>query len=70
MAYELALMTFHYVPEVQNVAVLMPTLLKGQKARILVLARARRQVRSRQVAHVCLGPGRKVNSSSARRGRR
>jgi hypothetical protein len=40
MAYELALMTFHYVPEVQNVAVLMPTLLKGQKARILVLSRA------------------------------
>jgi hypothetical protein len=33
-------MTFHYVPEVQNVAVLMPTLLKGQKARILVLSRA------------------------------
>ena len=39
MAYELALMTFHYVPEVQNVAVLMPTLIKGQKPRILVLSR-------------------------------
>ena len=50
MAYELALMTFHYVPEVQNVAVLMPPLVKGQKARILVLARADEQ--GSEVAHV------------------
>ena len=40
MAYELALTTFHYVPEVQNVAVLLPAVVKGQKARMLVLARA------------------------------
>jgi hypothetical protein len=40
MAYELALTTFHYVPEVQNVAVLLPVVQKGQKARILVLTRA------------------------------
>jgi hypothetical protein len=40
MAYELALTTFHYVPEVQNVAVLMPAVIKGQKARMLVLSRA------------------------------
>jgi hypothetical protein len=40
MAYELALTTFHYVPEVQNVAVLMPIVQKGQKARILVLTRS------------------------------
>jgi hypothetical protein len=39
MAYELALTTFHYVPEVQNVAVLLPVVQKGQKARILVLTR-------------------------------
>ena len=39
MAYELALMTFHYVPEVKNVAVLLPAVIKGQKARMLVLAR-------------------------------
>ena len=39
MAYELALTTFHYVPEVQNVAVLLPAVIKGQKARMLVLAR-------------------------------
>ena len=37
MAYELALTTFHYVPEVQNVAVLLPVVHKGQKARMLVL---------------------------------
>jgi hypothetical protein len=40
MAYELALTTFHYVPEAQNVAVLLPVVQKGQKARILVLTRA------------------------------
>ena len=40
MAYELALTTFHYVPEVQNVAVLLPVVQTGQKARILVLTRA------------------------------
>jgi hypothetical protein len=40
MAYELALTTFHYVSEVQNVAVLLPVVQKGQKARILVLTRA------------------------------
>ena len=40
MAYELALMTFHYVPEVQNVAVLLPAVIKGQKARMLVIARS------------------------------
>jgi hypothetical protein len=40
MAYELALTTFHYVPEVQNVAVLLPIVQKGQKARILVLTRS------------------------------
>ena len=40
MAYELALTTFHYVPSVQNVAVLLPVVQKGQKARILVLTRA------------------------------
>jgi hypothetical protein len=40
MAYELALMTFHYVPEVKNVAVLLPAVVKGQKARMLVLERA------------------------------
>ena len=40
MAYELALTTFHFVPGVQNVAVLMPTLLKGQQPRILVLTRS------------------------------
>jgi hypothetical protein len=40
MAYELALTTFHYVPEVQNVAVLLPAVIKGQKARMLVLARS------------------------------
>jgi hypothetical protein len=39
MAYELALTTFHYVPEVQNVAVLLPAVIKGQKARMLVLSR-------------------------------
>jgi hypothetical protein len=39
MGYELALMTFHYVPEVQNVAVLLPAVIKGQKARMLVLSR-------------------------------
>jgi hypothetical protein len=39
MAYELALTTFHYVHEVQNVAVLLPVVQKGQKARILVLTR-------------------------------
>jgi hypothetical protein len=39
MAYELALMTFHYVPEVKNVAVLLPAVVKGQKARMLVLER-------------------------------
>jgi hypothetical protein len=39
MAYELALMTFHYVPEVKNVAVLLPAVVKGQKARMLVLSR-------------------------------
>jgi hypothetical protein len=39
MAYELALTTFHYVAEVQNVAVLLPVVQKGQKARILVLTR-------------------------------
>ena len=43
MAYELALTTFHYVPEVQNVAVLLPVVQKGQKARILVLTRADNQ---------------------------
>jgi len=37
MAYELALMTFHYVPEVKNVAVLLPAVVKGQKARMLVV---------------------------------
>ncbi len=40
MAYELALTTFHYVPEVQNVAVLLPAVIKGQKARMLVLSRS------------------------------
>jgi hypothetical protein len=40
MAYELALMTFHYVPEVKNVAVLLPAVVKGQKARMLVIERA------------------------------
>ena len=40
MAYELALMTFHYVPEVKNVAVLLPAVVKGQKARMLVLERS------------------------------
>jgi hypothetical protein len=40
MAYELALTTFHYVPQVQNVAVLLPNVQKGQKARILVLTRS------------------------------
>ena len=30
MAYELALMTFHYVPEVKNVAVLLPAVVKGK----------------------------------------
>jgi hypothetical protein len=40
MAYELALTTFHYVPGVQNVAVLLPIVQKGQKARILVLTRS------------------------------
>jgi hypothetical protein len=40
MAYELALTTFHYVPSVQNVAVLLPVVQKGQKARILVLTRS------------------------------
>jgi hypothetical protein len=39
MAYELALMTFHYVPEVKNIAVLLPAVIKGQKARMLVLER-------------------------------
>jgi hypothetical protein len=39
MAYELALMTFHYVPEVKNVAVLLPAVVKGQKARMLVIER-------------------------------
>jgi hypothetical protein len=39
MAYELALITFHYVPEVKNVAVLLPAVVKGQKARMLVLER-------------------------------
>jgi hypothetical protein len=39
MAYELALDTFHYVPEVQNVAVLLPAVIKGQKARMLVVSR-------------------------------
>ena len=40
MAYELALMTFHYVPEVKNVAVLLPAVVKGQKARMLVIERS------------------------------
>jgi hypothetical protein len=40
MAYELALTTFHYVPGVQNVAVLLPAVIKGQKARMLVLSRS------------------------------
>ena len=40
MAYELALITFHYVPEVKNVAVLLPAVVKGQKARMLVLERS------------------------------
>ena len=40
MAYELALTTFHYVPEVKNVAVLLPAVVKGQKARMLVIERA------------------------------
>jgi hypothetical protein len=39
LAYELALMTFHYVPEVKNVAVLLPAVVKGQKARMLVVER-------------------------------
>jgi hypothetical protein len=64
MAYELALMTFHYVPSVQNVAVLLPAVIKGQKARMLVLTKADGGTSPKSLVQA-IGPIRKVGKPTS-----
>ena len=66
MAYELALTTFHYVPEVQNVAVLLPAVIKGQKARMLVLSRS--ENKDPKSLDAAITPIRKIGKPTSRGG--